>query len=146
METLHIERWIVKYDSEATRKRYSQIEIGGPEACGCEPCLNFAAARERVYPDEVKRTLAELGVDYTKEEEVAHTCRIRPGLHSYIGWFRFIGRVEETTVESSDSVRIGNHLSWCFGNLAENVFSPYPLVQVDFTAEVPWVLEVKEPE
>jgi len=146
METLQIEPWIVKYDAEATRKRYSHIEIGYPERCGCELCQNFAATREKVYPEEVRRILAQLGIDYTKEAEVAYTCRIRPEWHSYIGWFHFIGRAEEVRGELQDYVRIGNHFSWCFRNIAENVFSPYPLVEINFTAEVPWVLEAKEPE
>ncbi|MHC4185506.1 MAG: hypothetical protein ACYSR4_06190 [Planctomycetota bacterium] len=149
METVQIGPWIVKYDAEATRRRHAHIETGGPERCGCEPCLNFTAARENVYPDKVRKIFAQLGIDYTKEAEVAYTCRIRPGWHSYLGWLHFVGKVEEVLEETVGSIPVNERFSWSFRNerhLAHEVFSGQPLVQIDFTAEVPWVLEVQEPE
>lgn len=149
METLEIGPWIVKYDAEATRCGYAQIERGGPEGCVCEPCLNFAAARDNVYPDEVKKIFVELGVDCTKETEVAHTHRVRPGWHFYLGWLHCVGKVEEAIEEGTRFVRVNKRFSWFFRSerhLAHEVFSGQPLVQIDFTAEVPWVLEIQEPE
>ncbi|MHC4862776.1 MAG: hypothetical protein ACYTEX_01750 [Planctomycetota bacterium] len=149
MDTLQIGPWIVKYDAQATRQRYSQIQIGDPERCGCHPCLNFAAAREELYPDEVRKVLAKLGIDYTREAEVAHTHRVRPGRHFYLGWFHCVGQVEVIGDEPIDAVHVTEDFSWSFRNgrdVAYDVFAGCALVQIDFTAEIPWVLEVQEPQ
>ncbi|MHC4332401.1 MAG: hypothetical protein ACYSUV_01465 [Planctomycetota bacterium] len=149
METLQIGPWIVKYDAEATRRRYEHIDSGLPEKCRCEFCLNFAAARENVYPEEVKKIFVQLGIDYTKEAEVAYTCRMRPGWHSYLGWLHFVGKVEEVLEETIECVPVSKGFRWYFtkaGDVGHEVCSGQPLVQIDFYAEVPWVLEIQEPE
>ena len=52
MRTLKTEMAVISCDYEGTVRVYSQIDIGGPEECGCDDCLNFVAARDTVYPEE----------------------------------------------------------------------------------------------
>ena len=99
METMSIGPWVVKYDAETTRAVYAQIESGDAERCGCEPCLNFARVREKVYPQEALKVLDKLGVDFTKEAEVYHFSKVRPGWHHYGGYGRHhygIGNTSDT--------------------------------------------------
>lgn len=156
--SLHIGPWIVQYDEKATRQAYNQIDIGDPERCRCEYCLNFAAAREKIYPEEVRKIFKKLGIDYKKEVEVYHLKRIKPGWHCYGGWFHFVGTIEEvvnklTPIDvngkPTDYAPINENFSWHFRSerdLANNAFSDQPLVQIDFDAKVTWVLETKEPD
>jgi len=160
METIQIGPWIVKYDKEATCQAYSQIEIGATERCKCEPCQNFAAVREKVYPKEAIEIFNKLGIDYKKEVEVSHVWRISPGWHFYSGSFHFVGVIEEiiddlkpvdANGKTIDYVPVNEYFSWYFCPRlylpADKAFADQSLVQLDFSHDkVPWVLEVKEPE
>ena len=157
MEILHIDPWIIKYDKEATLQAYDQIEIGDPERCGCGHCLNFAAARREIYPEKVKKIFEKLGIDYKKEVEVYHLQRIKPGWYYYGGWFHFVGTIVEVVNnlvpldvngEPVDYVPINKDFSWYFRSkrdLAHNAFHDQPLVQINFTCNVPWILNTQEP-
>ena len=90
MELLEYDGWILRYDREATKRAYEEIETGDPENCGCDPCLNFAASRDRIYPEEFRWLLDKLGIDPKKEVEVYHLAMIERGIHKYGGWFHFI--------------------------------------------------------
>ena len=70
MKQVRFRTWIINADPETTTTLHSQIELGGAEECGCDPCLNFAASRESVYPAEFIRLLNELGIDPALEVEV----------------------------------------------------------------------------
>lgn len=151
--------WKITYDYEATRKAYAQINVGDPERCRCEHCLNFAAVRDEVYPREVREVFEEIGIDYRKESEVYHLYKISPGSHEYGGWFNFIGTVEyidESYRPSKEKpgwlkyVTVSESFSWFFSDYRveayHKAFSNQPIVQIDFNAIVPWVLKAKEPD
>ncbi len=158
METLNIQHWIVKYDKSATRLAYSQIDMGDPEVCRCEYCLNFAAARDEVYPIEVMKVLEEIGIDYRKESEVFFCNKEDDGKLCYIGELCFVGRVENTNeahepfegkadlLTFEDEAQI---FVWYFSNRAtprQSVFENKPIAIFYFGARVPWVLQTKEPD
>ena len=103
MEYVVFGRWQLETEREATRRAYAHLEAGGPERCGCAHCRNFAAARMEVYPVKVHRLFEDLGIDFTKEAEVYHMVRLRPGLHQYGGWFHCVGRVESETEEAGQT-------------------------------------------
>lgn len=160
METMAIGRWTLSFDHEATRGACAQIRSGGSEECLCLPCKNFAAARQQVYPRGFQDFFTRVGIDLAKEAEVCHVCRLRPGIHLYNGLFHFVGRVEEgddawQPVEPGSEVRtpafekLGDGFSFglsrSVGVLADS-FAGGQAAQVEFMAEVPWVLEEPEPE
>jgi hypothetical protein len=144
-----IGRWHVCWDPAATRQAYEAVFTGSPEECGCCYCRNFAAARGLAYPPEALSLFDRLGIDPRKEAEIWECCRLDSGLRCYGGFFHFVGSIEV----GADAMRPGGalelepltkHFSW---GLTSNVslvrppFAGLPLVQLEFSAQVPWVLE-----
>ncbi|HEV3259366.1 MAG TPA: hypothetical protein VG013_21045 [Gemmataceae bacterium] len=151
MERVVFGRWRLCCDREATRRAYKFIEIGGPEACGCCHCRNFAAARGQVYPGEVRSLFEELGIDSCREAEVYQMGRLASGLHLYGGWFHCLGRIEQEGKEVGKFDLEGGTgpFNLFFHDkpaLVPGPFQGLPLLQLEFTAEVPWVLQESEPE
>ncbi len=93
MKTLRYGRWEIETDPDATRRAYAAIAKSGAEQCGCEPCLNFIAARNQIYATDFMAMLAELGISADREVEVYHMGRLPSGLHLYGGWFHFAGKI-----------------------------------------------------
>jgi hypothetical protein len=146
METIQLYRWILKSDPEATRKAYAALLRGWPEECGCKSCQNFIAARKFVYPAEALALFDRLGIAYNREAESYHNGRLESGLHSYGGWFHFVGTIEggENNFEM-----VGEHFSISFSThttLIPRAFGEQPVVQLEFQTEVPWVIEGAEEE
>ena len=93
MDPVIFGKWHIACDPEATRQAHHQISVGGPEACGCLFCQNFAIARSQVYPPAVLSLFKQLGVDSKHEAEVYHLGRLDPGKHLYGGWFHLVGTI-----------------------------------------------------
>lgn len=157
MEKVNFGSWELEADPEATREAYSNVPEGGPEECPCEPCKNFIAAREQVYPAQVLALFDRLGISFDREVEVYHMARTKSGKHFYGGWFHFVGRI----VSGGDAVKqvaenvwqpdlktVTEDFSLGFRSRAELLRKPFegkPIVQVEFTANVPWVISSPEP-
>jgi len=89
---------------------------------------------------------------------VYHTHRIEPGRHHYGGWFHFVGKI---VCGSDASKQIGSNL-WTFDLVAvgadfrlgfsdrvallEDPFKGHQVVQLEFEATAPWLLDEAEPE
>jgi hypothetical protein len=158
MQLITFARWQIECDPETTRKLYARVQSGSPEACGCEPYLNFAAARKQAYPVDVIRLFDSLGVADDREAEIYHTHRIAPRKHHYGGWFHFVGRI----VSGADASKQITTNAWGFDlekvsaefelgfthriGLLKEPFQGHPVVQLEFQAAVPWVLTGEEPE
>lgn len=157
MSTLRFGRWEISADAESTRKAYASVLLGGPEKCGCEPCLNFAAARNQIYPADVLALFARLGISSSREVEIYYMGRLAPDRHLYGGWFHFVGSIlsgADAAKQVAENLwqpefeRISEHFKMGFSSrveLAREPFAGLPLVQLEFTAEVPWVLAAPEP-
>lgn len=157
METLRVGRWEISCDPEATRKAYASVLRGGPEKCGCAGCRNFAAARTRAYPAKVLALFEALGIPPDREVEVCHFGRLAPGKHQYGGWFHFVGsilsgadarRQRTEKVWEFELEDISDNFSLGFTSFVVLVREPFkglPLIQLEFTAKVPWVLPTTEP-
>ena len=166
---ISVGRWVIEYDRHATAAAYARVMHGAPERCGCAPCRNFAAARLQAYPADAAQLLAELGIDHRKEAEVYHQARLAGGLHAYGGWFHLVGRIvsgRDAKLPRSDSIRecelerLTPRFSVGFTADAQLVPRGFvgsadlgleqaerisglivaPVLQVEFAAEVPWVL------
>jgi hypothetical protein len=104
--------------------------------------------------------LAQLGISPPWEVEVYELGRAPSGLHRYGGWFHFVGSVESGTsawramegdlsARSADFEELSPTLSIGFHTdiaLARESFAGLPLVQLEISAELPWVIEAEEPE
>ena len=146
MEILELPGWRIEYDRDATVAAHSRTPSTGPETCGCDPCRNWAATRERLLVVEFRQLLMRLGVPFDREVEVYHNARLNNGLHSYGAWYHFVGRVLYGELECSPNIAFGG-LGFFFHSkpalLAEG-FSELPVAQLELAAEVPWLSDVPE--
>ena len=72
--------WTLRADVAATRRAYERIGQGSAEGCVCDPCKNFLVVRDEAYPPDVMRLFESLGIDYRKETEICHYCRLPSGV------------------------------------------------------------------
>ena len=157
MDAIRFGRWELLYDPELTGKSYASVTVGGPEECGCDPCLNFIAARQQIYKPGVLELFRKLGISHDREVEIYHLARVSPGRHLYGGWFHFVGSIASgadaamqvtenswrpALEKTSESFSLG--FSSRLG-LVRRPFKNLPLVQLEFMAEVPWILDKAEP-
>ena len=135
--------WVFDCDVEITRRAYETISAGGVETCECSGCKNFLAQRDSVFPAETMKLFDELGVNYKRDAEIYHITRLSPGLHQYGGWFHFVGNIVKQPVGPANL----DHFTIDFvpgKALAAEAFASHPLVQIEITAEIPWVLTTAE--
>lgn len=149
-------RWTLRMDVDSTRVAYSSIDSGSPESCGCHPCLNFAANRDANFPSVIHDFLTTAGIPIDREAEVYHVCRLDSGLHSYGGWFHFVGEI----LSGSDAYvaideRSGTYGLHDFGSnalagvstnaaLVNPAFDGHKILQLEFAVEIPWVIDAAE--
>jgi hypothetical protein len=159
MDLVSYKKWVLQVDREATREAYAATPSGGSDECGCLYCQNFAAAREHLYPEEFLALLEQLGIDYRKEVEVWEASAPNARIRFCSGWFHFVGKILST--DNRETPRrvtlaqthtkllegqepIGGNFALGFSNrrdVISDAFEKHSVVQLDFSAEVPWVLE-----
>lgn len=135
--------WILDCDVEATRAGYETISQGGAESCNCSGCQNFLAQRDSIYPAEVVDLFDRLGVNYKRDAETYHTARLAAGVHLYGSWFHFVGAMAKEPIGPATL----DNLTIDFiphNALAAKAFENQPLVQIEITVKLSWVLP--EPE
>lgn len=152
VEQIAFGHWRVNCDREATRLAYSRLDIESEATCECTYCRNFAEAVDRAFSTEVLTILDRLGIDIRRAAEVYELGRLESGLHLYGGWYHCVGEIVEERVEIADSgIEWGTGPSAFYLHdkpaLVSVPFKGLPLLQFEFSAEVPWVLhEPPEPE
>jgi len=147
MTQLAYRDWLFECDPSATRIAYQQIVQGGAEECGCAGCRNFLVQRDVVFPPEVLKLFAELGVDHQRDAEIYHQAKLESGPHLYGGWFHFIGKIEKQPLGPAQ-IREDFTIDFIPARqLAAPSFANEPLVQIEIAAELPWIVkEEKEPD
>ena len=146
MDILELPGWKIQFDRDATSTAYRLAPQQGPEFCGCDSCRNWSATRERLLPVGFRNLLAYIGIPFNHEIEVYHNGRLENGLHSYGGWYHFIGRVLFGEQERSANIVFGG-LSVYFHSkptLLADSFIGLPVVQLEIDATVPWLSDVPE--
>jgi hypothetical protein len=120
-------------------------------------CKNYQAAREGVFTQDARVLFERLGIDWHREIEVLHTHRIARGRHAYEGLFHLFGKLEggkDAHVPRGGGVfaveleACGDTMSLGFTTDLSSVSAAWinaPVLQIDFVAIVPWVLEIDEP-
>jgi hypothetical protein len=149
-------RWQIEFDPEATAQCYKQTKAGW--GCDCAPCRNFMALDKKAFSPAVLELFDRFGVDYRKPAEIYHTSRLKNGLHDYGGWFHVIGEIESGADAwkqlndpwsfQAELEPLGGNFSFGFSNNIQLVREPFlnhNLIQLEFHAELPWVLSEPEP-
>lgn len=148
-------RWTLDIDADATRTAYSKVDVGSPESCGCSPCLNFAAQRDSTFPVGIRSFMAAAGIPVDREAEIYHIGQLDSGLHSYGGWFHFVGNLsagKDAFVpidERTGSFDLHDFGSGAFAGISNNIalvnsaFGSRHVLQLEFTVEIPWAIDVE---
>lgn len=146
--------WTFEVDFQRTKEVYERTESGGSEMCECTPCKNFAANKENIFPDEIKELFSNLGIDYKKECETWHMCKLDNGLHHYSAWFHFKGKLiegknciiptgKETSIFDLTEVNPAFSIGFTIGNALTHFDKTEinELVQIECTVNSEWVIE-----
>ena len=161
IETVRFRKWELAADPAATRDAYKAIDIGWPEFCGCVHCRNFVTARSTVYPQEALDLMDRLGILPTLEQEVVPVEPLGGEAYFYTGSFAFVGSLtsgpdfwkpksggglmndREATEFLTEKFRMGftTHLTRTL-----KPFRGKPVVQLEFAAEVPWIIPKRMPD
>jgi len=142
----------IDVDVERTLVFYESAPIIS-EACSCAGCRNYERAVEAL-PNEVRCFFEKLGVDMKKAREVYVYCKNADGTLFYGGFYHICGVVlagesafvpaptsgyfwdAEKAFALTDSFAVSIREE-CF--LLEDDF-PIPALQIDISANIPWVL------
>ncbi len=149
--------WLIECDPDATRCCYAKIPWGAD--CDCAPCRNLDALGPAAFPANALVIFEELGIDLHKPAEVYHAARLANGLHHYAGWYHCVGQIlsgsDAWQPEASSpelhrlhAEPLSDHFSiGCTSRLrlVPEAFAACSVVQIEFTAELPWVLAEQEP-
>src|SRR5262245_57758370 len=148
MEHLSLQDWEILYDRAATRAAYSRITAGGAERCNCAPCRNWVLSRHELLPVKFKELLDRLGIPIERDAEVYHNARLESGLHSYGGWYHFVGTVVRGERERLPPLSLPPlAVGFCSrAALVPEEFRDHPVVQLEFHADVHWLSDVPEAE
>ena len=83
LRSIEYGRWVIGSDPDATRIAYAELTRGSPEECGCDPCLNFAAQRNKIYSPRALALFELLAIQPDREAEIYHMTRLESGKHLY---------------------------------------------------------------
>lgn len=146
MQSLELPNWNILFDREATVAAYARIPRGGAESCRCDPCRNWVESRGQILPRELRDLLERLGIPPDRDAEVYHDGRLDSGLHSYGGWYHFVGRVVRGEREDAPLLEFGFFRVFFHSSpgLVPEAFAGQPVVQLEFMAEVPWLSRIAE--
>lgn len=150
--TVKYRDWEFEVDRELTRQTYESISVSGADSCVCNDCKNYAAYRDKVFPDEIKKLFDDLGIDYKKEVEITSFETLPNGLHLIGGWFHFKGWVTSGK-DYRVPLSLGGHTfdltiitdKFSIGFTEGNDLTFFPdkndLVQVEFMVKIPWIID-----
>lgn len=158
-DSIQIGRWLLRPDVGRTKAAHSRLLKSGAAECGCTGCENFEAVRPQLLSGPLGEILARLGIAPPWEVEAFECGRASSGLHHYGGWFHFVGTIEsgsgawrsvddQPDARTADFERISPTLSIGFHTNVALLRAPFeglPLVQLEFSAELPWVITAEEP-
>jgi len=145
--------WEFEVDKQTTENTYRTVEYGAARACGCNYCQNYLLQQEFIYPSEVINFFETVGIDYHKDSDASEFGEIENRMHIYITIFHFVGKIvsgkssavplpgggcQLALTPINDTARIGFHAGRSLAFFPKDI----PLVQVEFEAHLPWLLNV----
>ena|SRR5215471_99106 len=158
-ETVQIGRWVLRPDVARTQAAHARLSKSGAAECACTGCVNFDAVRPQLLSGPLGGILEQLGISPPWEVEAYELGRASSALHHYGAWFHFVGTIESgpdawqavndrVDVQTAAFARLSPTLSVGFHTHAALVRPPFeglPLVQLEISAELPWVIGAEEP-
>jgi hypothetical protein len=131
----------IRYDREATEAIYNARTQGFAEKCGCAFCRNFAAQREKIYPQSFRALLEEIGIDPNTEDDNTEYGPTNDGCHSWGGWFYFVGQMAVWGEQNSQAPD-APEFQFFFTTTGPGAisFPGRPLLGIEFTTHLRWIL------
>ena len=137
----NIGSYTLDVDVEATKCGYAQVPAENC-GCGCSGCRNFLQAAAQM-PEKARTLLTTMGVDPAKFVHISPMCALEGGAKlDYLGWYHLCGHIVKGMQGLVDD-QLCDGFSFSFTNQCQmaDVDFPRPLIQMDFYAVLPWVLE-----
>lgn len=149
-----IGQYRIDVDIVKTKQFYKNADIIS-RSCTCDGCLNFEKAVDAL-PPSIIAFFADLGIDMRKACECYVNCTNEDGSLLYGGFYHICGTLLEG---ESAWKKINGNTFYCWDNKAVFCVSPdfhvsfqkdvallekdfpLPVIQLDFFARIPWVLE-----
>jgi hypothetical protein len=164
---IQVLEWTLECDPARTRAAYEGMGPGSPEACACDECRNFIAARHLAYPPEAMSLFAALGIRADAEAEVHRGGEASSGRLAYCGWFHFAGAMlSGPSFRVTEQHGVGEGIVGAFrvsrleyrplagtfdigfssvAHLAPKPWHDEVLLQLEFQTTVPWLLATPPP-
>lgn len=144
MKELKIHNWILEVDVKNTYEQYKNKEW---DLCDCTYCLNFFQAM-KTTSSKLTDLFNSLGIIPSKCVHLSEFGPTESGLYLYMGCYHIIGRIKEgkpVDTSSWDDHNVAEIDNFSFVFSKDLIFvpgsMPSPVVQLDFSVEVPWVIE-----
>lgn len=145
----------VSIDIEKTKKFYENADTVS-KSCSCDGCLNFEKA-VGCLPHSVHKFFADIGVDMRKACECYVNHVNDDGTLFYGGFYHLCGTLSEGRsawknlcdktaywdTEAAFPISPDFHVSFHKDIVLLEKGVPLPVIQLDFSADIPWVLEKK---
>lgn len=150
---LKFNQYVIDIDIDKTRRFYQTAE-NIAYGCNCSGCRNFEKAVSYL-PQEIIEIFDKMGIDMKKVREAYVNCKNSDGKLFYAGFYHICGKLlsgsspwKETSqmskeLDDKELFKINENFQIAFQeevDLLEENF-PLPVIQLEFFANIPWVLE-----
>jgi hypothetical protein len=139
--------WVIEVDKEATKNYYDNHKV--EDDCSCLYCDNYRAYCGKLTP-ELLNFFGQLGIDPKKEGEFMDLDTGDDKLRPFLGMYHIVGRIvsgPDNTDRDWNELNLIKIQNYKFGFNREIYCLPEdfpePVIQLDFSATIPWVLERK---
>lgn len=145
---LEVLEWSLDVDVETTHLFTRNLQFL-ETPCDCAPCRNFKAAIE-LLPSPLLDLLSRLGTSADKPAEVYYCCPNPDGTHKYGGWYHVTGQILSGWDEATgfQFQQLCDRASIYFSTKQVHLVSegfPHPVIQLEFSTDIPWVLNEPPP-
>lgn len=145
LDKVKIGKWLLEINHDKTKQYYEK----GIEVCDCLYCVNYMEQMNNV-DSEFNSLFQNLGINPTMPAQLAEFPAEEEGKHHYIGHYHFVGRIIEGEISTASNSREDNSSPLNNFNLSiteelefvPNDF-PTPILQLDFSVDLPWKLKEK---
>jgi len=134
--------WLLEVDLHKTKEFYRK-EV---ELCNCIYCENYIKVCKQLGKP-LMDVFATFGINPTKPSHLSEFGAEEDGLRLYIGSYHFVGKLINGVYCSDSNWNAGNTVkveNFTFGFSEELQFVhkelEHPVLQLDFEARIPWIL------